>query len=113
MNAYDILKQRGFLYQLTDESEIQGKLTSNNVTFYVGIDPTGDSLHVGHLLPLMAARWLQSFGHQPIILIGGGTALIGDPSGKTEVRQILDRDEIETNAAALKDQLARFIAFNR
>ena len=83
-NALDILKERGFIYQITDEEAMSKRLAEGPATFYVGFDPTGSSLHIGHLLPVMAMRWLQKAGHRPIALVGGGTAMIGDPSGKTE-----------------------------
>ncbi len=110
MNVFDLLSQRGFIYQLTDDVEIEEKLTNDRLVFYIGIDPTANSLHIGHLLPLMAARWLQQYGHKPIILIGGGTAMVGDPSGKTEMRMMLAENEIESHGQALKSQLNQFIA---
>ena len=112
MNAFEILHERGFFYQLTDEEAIRTLLTEKNVYFYIGIDPTADSMHIGHLLPIMAARLLQKSGHTPIILLGGGTAMIGDPSGKTEMRQLLKVEEIAVNVDALKKQLKRFIEFD-
>ena len=111
MNAYDILQERGFVYQSTDAVRLRERLGQKSITFYVGFDPTGSSLHIGHLLPIMAMRWLQQAGHQPIALVGGGTAMVGDPSGKTEARPILSRDEIAANAAAIKEQLMRFLDF--
>ena len=111
MDAFKILEDRGFLYQLTDAEALEDLLRTQKIRFYIGIDPTANSMHIGHLLPVMAARLLQQFGHVPIILIGGGTAMIGDPSGKTEMRQILAPEEIEINAKALKQQVARFIDF--
>lgn len=111
MNAFEDLRQRGFLYQATDEAEIERVLGAESVTFYVGFDPTGDSLHVGHLLPVMAMRLLQRHGHRPIALVGGGTAMVGDPSGKTEARPILTREEIDANAEGIRAQLARFLSF--
>ena len=112
MNAFDTLKARGFFYQLTDEPAIRDRLFAARVTFYVGFDPTADSLHVGHLLPVMAMRFLQQGGHRPIAIVGGGTAMVGDPSGKTEARQILTREQIAANAAGLKRQLSRFLRFD-
>ena len=109
MNGFDILQERGFFYQLTDDETIRSLLTKKNVVFYIGIDPTADSIHIGHLLPIMAAHWLQKCGHTPILLIGGGTAMIGDPSGKTEMRQLLTVDTIEKNTQGIKKQLMRFI----
>ncbi len=107
MNAFTLLNDRGFFYQHTDRDEIERRLQSQKVIFYLGIDPTADSLHVGHLLPLMAACWLYEMGHQPLILIGGGTAMIGDPSGKTEMRQMLTKEEIDKNATALLTQVTK------
>ena len=110
-NALDILEERGFLYQLTDADGLRQQLAEKSVTFYVGFDPTGDSLHIGHLLPVMAMRWLQQCGHRAIALVGGGTAMVGDPSGKTEARPILTAAEIDANADAIKGQLSRFLDF--
>jgi len=112
MNAYDILKDRGFLYQLTDETVLPEKLNNGCMTYYVGFDPTADSLHIGHLLPIMAMRWLQKCGHRPIALVGGATAMVGDPSGKTEARPILSREQIDANAASIKGQMSCFLDFN-
>ncbi len=113
MNVFDLLTERGFIYQLTDDLEIKERLAAGRLVFYIGIDPTADSLHIGHLLPLMAARWLQQYGHKPIILIGGGTAMVGDPSGKTEMRMMLTEEEIESHGQALKNQLKRFIVIDK
>lgn len=108
-NGFDILNERGFIYQLTDDKAIGNALNSKPTSFYLGIDPTADSLHIGHLLPLMAARWLQSCGHRPIILIGGATAMIGDPSGKTEIRKLLTTTEITENSSGLVKQISRIM----
>jgi tyrosyl-tRNA synthetase len=108
-NAYDILKERGFFYQLTDEDTIRKELNDGDVTFYIGFDPTADSLHIGHLLPVMAARILQQCGHRAIILVGGGTAMVGDPSGKTEMRQMLTVEQLQANSEAIKQQLSAFV----
>ena len=108
-NVYQELFKRGFIYQQTDEKAIEKKLTTENVVFYVGFDPTGSSLHVGHLLPVMAMRLLQKAGHTPIVLVGGATGQIGDPSGKSVARNILSKEEVAYNAECLKKQLARFI----
>ena len=110
-NAFDILKERGFLYQLTDEEAMRKRLAEGPVTFYTGFDPTANSLHIGHLLPVMAMRWLQKCGHRPIALVGGGTAMVGDPSGKTEARPISTVETIDANVEALKAQLSRFLDF--
>ena len=111
-NALDILKERGFIYQITDEEAMHKRLAEGPATFYVGFDPTGNSLHIGHLLPVMAMRWLQKAGHRPIALVGGGTAMIGDPSGKTEARPISDVATIDANAKAIQAQLGRFLDFS-
>ncbi|MEA2013261.1 MAG: tyrosine--tRNA ligase [Verrucomicrobiota bacterium] len=111
MKTYDLLKERGFVYQLTDEKELPERINGKGVTFYVGFDPTGDSLHIGHLLPIMAMRWLQKGGHSPIALVGGATAQVGDPSGKTEMRKMLTKEEIESNTDKIKEQLSSFLNF--
>lgn len=110
MNVYKELKDRGFIYQETDIENTEKILTREKVSFYVGFDPTGSSLHVGHLLPIMGMRLLQKAGHTPIVLVGGATALVGDPSGKSSARPILTKDEVADNAAALREQLSRFIS---
>lgn len=112
MNAFDILEERGFFYQLTDAEALRRRLGEEKLTFYVGFDPTADSLHIGHLLPVMAMRWLQQCGHRAIAVVGGGTAMVGDPSGKTEARPILSREDIARNAASIKQQLSRFLDFS-
>ena len=109
MNIYRELKARGFIYQETDSNAIENKLTNTRVTFYVGFDPTGNSLHVGHLLPVMAMRLLQKAGHVPVVLVGGATAQIGDPSGRSTARNMLTKETVAENAQCLKNQLARFI----
>ena len=109
MNVFQELKERGFCYQATDEAAIEKMLSEEKVRFYVGFDPTGSSLHVGHLLPVMGMRILQKYGHIPIVLVGGATAQIGDPSGKQTARPMLTVDEVRHNAECLKQQLSRFI----
>lgn len=111
-NALEILRERGFLYQLTDEEAMSKRLSEGPITFYTGFDPTGNSLHIGHLLPVMAMRWLQKCGHRPLVLVGGGTAMVGDPSGKTEARPINTVETIDANVKALQSQLARFLDFS-
>ena len=101
-NALDILRERGFLYQLTDEEAMSKRMSQGPITFYTGFDPTGNSLHIGHLLPVMAMRWLQKCGNRPLVLVGGGTAMVGDPSGKTEARPISTVETIDANVVALK-----------
>ena len=110
-NAWDILVERGFVYQSTDAVAMQKMLGEGPQTFYVGFDPTGNSLHIGHLLPIMAMRWLQKCGHRPLALVGGGTAMIGDPSGKMEARPIMTVETIDNNVECIKSQLARFLDF--
>ena len=111
MNLYDVLKARGFVYQATDEDAIRDLFQKDVVTGYIGFDPTADSLHAGSLVPIMALAHMQRLGHRPIALVGGGTGLVGDPSGKTETRKLLDADDIERNAKSLKRQLSRYISF--
>lgn len=108
-NAWDDLNERGFIYQSTDEVAIKKLLSTEKVTFYIGFDPTADSLHVGHLLPIMAMRRMQKFGHKTIALVGGATGMIGDPSGKTESRPVMTPERLAQNVAGLKKQMEKFI----
>jgi len=110
-NVYDILEERGFIEQSTDAAACR-QLLEKPITCYIGFDPTATSLHVGSLLPIMSLAHMQRCGHRPIALVGGGTALVGDPSGKTEMRQMLSREEIDENGEKLKVQLGRFIDFS-
>ncbi|NPU86430.1 MAG: tyrosine--tRNA ligase [Syntrophaceae bacterium] len=110
-NVYDVFLERGFLEQVTDEGQVRELLGSGPVTGYIGFDPTATSLHVGSLVPIMALVHLQRHGHRPIALVGGGTGLIGDPSGKTEMRKVLTRKEIDFNAGCLRAQLSRYLDF--
>jgi tyrosyl-tRNA synthetase len=98
--ALATLKARGFVQQTTDEAALAAALDAGPVTFYAGFDPTADSLHVGHLLPVMAMAWLQRFGHRPIVVLGGGTAMVGDPTGKDKTREILTPERIRHNLEA-------------
>ena len=109
-NVFDILKNRGFIEQVTDERTVR-ELFSHPVTCYIGFDPTASTLHVGNLLPIMALAHVQRNGHIPIVLIGGGTGLIGDPSGKTKTREILTKSQVEENALAIKKQFSRYLDF--
>ena len=109
MNIFEELKARGFVYQMTDEAAIEKKLATEKVVFYCGFDPTGSSLHVGHLLPVMAMRMLQKAGHVPTVLVGGATGAIGDPSGRSTARNMITMEEVAYNVECLKSQLARFI----
>lgn len=111
-NIYDVLAERGFIAQATHHDEIRELLGKKKVTFYTGYDPTADSLHVGHFLQAMAMRHLQLAGHRPIILIGGGTAMIGDPSGRSDMRSMMTKETIEHNSECFKKQLSRFIDFS-
>ncbi len=108
-SAFDVLRERGFVYQATDG--VAERLAARPVRFYVGFDPTADSLHAGSLVPLMAMHHLQAHGHQPIAVVGSGTALVGDPSGKTEMRQLLSPERIAQNAIGLREQIGRFVDF--
>ena len=111
MKAYDILKERGFIAQATDEQAIRNLLNNERVVFYIGFDPTADSLHIGHFLQLIVMSHLQKAGHKPIALLGGGTAMIGDPTGKTDMRRIMTREEIDYNASCFKKQMSKFVDF--
>jgi len=112
INVYDVLKERGFLKQLTHEEEMKEILGKEKVTFYIGFDPTADSLHVGHFIAMMFMAHMQRAGHRPIALVGGGTAMIGDPSGRTDMRQMLSKEEIDHNISCIKMQLSRLIDFS-
>ena len=111
MHVLDMLKERGFVAQVTFEEDLYKAMEKGPVTFYLGIDPTADSLHVGHFMPIIMASHLQKAGHRPIILCGGGTAMIGDPSGKTDMRKMLTKETIAANVAAIQKQLSRFMEF--
>ena len=110
-NIFEILTQRGYTEQLTHPDEIRDILNNKSISFYIGFDPTADSLHVGHFISLMVASHMQKAGHRPIILIGGGTATIGDPSGKTDMRRMMSREEIDHNVECFKKQISRFLSF--
>jgi tyrosyl-tRNA synthetase len=109
-NVYDIFKERGFVEQVTDETLLR-ELLDRPVSCYIGFDPTAKSLHVGSLLPIMSLAHMQREGHRPIAVVGGGTALVGDPSGKDEARPVMTREEIDSNAEGIKEQLSRFLDF--
>ncbi len=109
MTIYQQLEERGFIYQSTHEQELRHKLADQSQTFYIGFDPTAESLHVGSLIPIIAMMHLQKAGHRPIAVLGGGTAMIGDPSGKTEMRQMLTPEDIALNGIGIRRQLERFI----
>ena len=107
MNLLDILEQRGFIEQKTYEEELRELFDKGPVTGYIGFDPTASSLHIGSLVPIMSLAHMQRCGHRPIALVGGGTGLVGDPSGKTEMCKILTLEKVEENVAALRRQLSR------
>jgi tyrosyl-tRNA synthetase len=100
-NVYDTLEARGFIRQVTHPEVLRDRLARGPLNFYIGFDPTASSFHVGNLLPIMAMLHMQRAGHRPIVILGGGTAMVGDPSGKTEMRQILSPETIAANAQAL------------
>lgn len=111
MNVLDTLKQRGFLKQTVYGEELYELLGKEKVSFYVGFDPTADSLHIGHYIPIMAMAHMQRAGHRPICLFGGGTAMVGDPTGRTDLRQMLTKEQIDQNIERFKAQMSRFIDF--
>lgn len=112
MSVYDILLERGYIKQLTHENEIKELLEKEKVTFYIGFDPTADSLHVGHFMQLMVMAHMQKAGHRPIALIGGGTAMVGDPTGKTDMRKMMTKEIIDHNSECFKVQMSKFIDFS-
>ena len=111
MTIYDELVARGLIAQVTDEDEIKELINNGKATFYIGFDPTADSLHVGHFMALCLMKRLQMAGNKPIALLGGGTGMIGDPSGRTDMRQVLTKETIEHNIECFKKQMSRFIEF--
>ena len=111
-SIFDVLKERGYIAQCSNEDEVRKMLANEKVTFYIGFDPTADSLHVGHFLGLMVMAHMQRAGHRPICLVGGGTGTVGDPSGRTDMRKMLTDEDIEYNCNRFKEQMARFIDFS-
>jgi len=111
-NVYDVLEERGFLKQCSHPEELRELLGKEKVTFYIGFDPTADSLHIGHYVALMTMAHMQRAGHRPIVLLGGGTAMIGDPSGKTDMRRMMSNEEIDHNASCFQAQMSRLIDFS-
>ena len=112
MTIFDELKARGLLAQLTDEEEIKELINAGKATFYIGFDPTADSLHVGHFMALCLMKRLQEAGNKPIALIGGATAMIGDPSGRSDMRSMMTKETIDHNVECFKKQMSRFIDFS-
>lgn len=110
-NVMDVLRERGFIKQTVYEEELYELLGSRSVPFYIGFDPTADSLHVGHFLALMAMSHMQRAGHKPIVLIGGGTAMVGDPSGRTDMRSMMTKETIAHNCACFREQMSKFFSF--
>lgn len=111
-SVFDTLRERGFIQQVTHEEPLKELLEKEKVTFYIGFDPTADSLHVGHFLAMIAMAHMQRAGHRPIALVGGGTAMVGDPSGKTDMRKMLTKEQIQHNAECIKKQLGRLVDFS-
>ena len=111
-NLYDELLARGFIQQVSDEAALRKKLAEEKITCYIGFDPTADSLHAGSLVQIMALAFAQRYGHKPIAILGGGTTMIGDPSGRTELRQMLTREKIAANGENIKRQLSHFLDFD-
>jgi len=107
--TYEILKERGYIYQTTNEEALKDILDNKSIAFYLGIDPTADSLHIGHFFALTLVRRLQNLGHKAIVLIGGATALVGDPSGKKDLRKILTKEQVEYNKKEVKELVKRFV----
>ncbi len=111
-NVFDVLKERGLIAQMTHEKEIKELLANKKITFYIGFDPTADSLHIGHFMQLVVMKHMQNAGHRPIILLGGGTTMVGDPTGKTDMRPMISRETIQHNADRFKEQMSKFIDFS-
>lgn len=111
-NVYDVLKERGFIEQSTDEEKIKELLQNEKVKFYIGFDPTADCLHVGHFMQVIIMMYMQKYGHTPVVLLGGGTGFVGDPSGRTDMRQMMTAETIENNCMAFKKLFDRFIDFD-
>lgn len=112
MSVFDILNERGFIEQITHEQEVKALLEKGPVRFYIGFDPTADSLHVGHFIQVMVMMHMQKAGHIPIALIGGGTAKVGDPSGKTDMRQMMTNETIESNGQKMLDQMRKYVVLD-
>jgi tyrosyl-tRNA synthetase len=112
MSVFDTLQQRGFLAQCSDEKELRELLAKEKLTVYAGFDPTADSLHLGHLVPVMALAHFQQAGHRPLLVVGGATGMIGDPSGRSDERNLLSPEQIARNVQAVRAQLARFLDFS-
>ncbi|MDM8533148.1 tyrosine--tRNA ligase [Clostridiaceae bacterium HSG29] len=112
MSVYDILKERGFIEQATHEDEVKEMLENESVKFYIGFDPTADSLHVGHFIQIIVMKHMQNAGHVPIALVGGGTAKVGDPSGRTDMRKMLTNNNLDKNAEAIGKQISKYLVLD-
>jgi tyrosyl-tRNA synthetase len=111
-NVFDVLKERGFIEQTTHDDEIRDLLGKEKIKFYIGFDPTADCLHVGHFMQVIIMMYMQKFGHTPIVLIGGGTTMVGDPSGRTDMRQMMTPDTIQENCVIFKHLFEQFLEFD-
>ncbi len=111
-NVFDVLKERGYVAQVTHEDELRERMEKEPITFYIGFDATAESLHLGHYVQIMVMMHMQNAGHRPIVLLGGGTTMVGDPSGKTDMRKMLTPDQIQHNAMRFKEQFERFLDFS-
>ena len=110
-NVYDVLKERGFIEQTTDDEAIRELLGKEKIKFYIGFDPTADCLHVGHFMQVIIMMYMQKYGHTPVVLLGGGTGMVGDPSGRTDMRSMMTKEQIDHNCECFKKQMSRFIEF--
>ena len=111
-NVFDVLEERGLIAQTTHEKEIRELLDKEKITFYIGFDPTADSLHIGHFMQLIVMKHMQNAGHRPIVLLGGGTTMVGDPTGKADMRPMISQETIQHNADRFKEQMSKFIDFS-
>ena len=111
-NVYDVLKERGFIEQVTDEDAVRKLLTENKIRFYIGFDPTADCLHVGHFMQIIIMMYMLKYGHTPVALLGGGTGMVGDPTGRTDMRQMMDTKTIDDNCEKFKKLFDRFLEFD-
>ncbi|MGI6177682.1 MAG: tyrosine--tRNA ligase [Eubacterium sp.] len=111
-NAYDVLKERGLIEQVTDEEAVEKLLKNEKIKFYIGFDPTADCLHVGHFMQIIIMMYMQKFGHTPVVVLGGGTGMVGDPSGRTDMRKVMDVETIDHNCEQFKKLFDRFLDFD-
>ena len=111
-NVFDVLEERGFIKQTTHEKEVRDLLENEKVTFYIGFDPTADSLHVGHFMQIIIMMYMQKYGHKPLVLIGGGTGMVGDPSGRTDMRKLMTKDIVDDNCRQFEETFGKFLDFS-